>query len=77
MLNTIYICSQYDDLYFQKQFFEFIPSIDHFFAGTSLESGLNRFVASYGIAGVSNTAIKLFMSSFEKFILENKNDTED
>lgn len=70
LLNTVFICSQYDPVFFQKSFFTFLPSIEHLFPETPLQN----YLAKLATATVTKITITKFLSAFEKFILENKNE---
>lgn len=45
MLKSIWLLSSYDDGFFRKEFFQFLPSVQHLFEGTYLESYLAKFIA--------------------------------
>jgi len=45
MLKSIWLLSSYDDGFFRKEFFQFLPSVQHLFEGTPLESYLAKFIA--------------------------------
>jgi hypothetical protein len=70
LLNTVFICSQYDAVFFQKEFFSFLPVIEHLFPETPLQN----YVAKLAAATVTKITITTFLSAFKKFILENKNE---
>ena len=59
LLNTVFISSGYDDVFFRKEFFAFLPSIEFLFVGTPLEVWLKKFVS----ATVTSTAIRKFLES--------------
>jgi len=62
MLKSIWILSSYDDIFFRKEFFQFLPSVQHLFEGTYLESYLAKFIADQITTQAFILSLKAFLS---------------
>lgn len=61
VLQTVWVMSQYDEVFFQKELFSMLPDIDKIVAGTVLESWIVKFVTNKCTIAVLLTAVKSFL----------------
>ena len=61
VLQTVWIMSQYDEAFFQKELFSMLPDIDKIVSGTVLESWIVKFATNKCTIAVLLTAVKSFL----------------
>jgi len=68
VLQTVWVMSQYDEAFFQKELFSMLPDIDKIVAGTVLESWIVKFATNKCTIAVLLTTVKSFLKDNDQAI---------